>query len=209
MKQKGFLSNIIGILVLLVIVGYGAYYLGTQNSQSTAKNNDLNNPTSTKNSSIPSTVMPSYNVQALSPDGKKKVYIKNIKENNQLVQSLFIADVNGLNEIELLNNIDTSKTLGGLTSTNWSLNGTYIYLLIKDSDKDNVYVFKSTGGSFQNGKKYLFSSDIGFNLQLQPGQIPYWQTNTQIVLMPKIGFGSYAYIFDVEKATVSKVRAGS
>ncbi|CAN5118759.1 hypothetical protein BH11PAT1_BH11PAT1_6460 [soil metagenome] len=105
-NQRGFFPLILGLLVPLLLVGGGAYYLGTQNK------------ISTQNVNTPPTITPSNTVQpstTVSPPSSPEKIIRKVseKEGSFLIQKINLSTVEGLwyEQYPIENVAGTPKTL--------------------------------------------------------------------------------------------------
>lgn len=145
----------IGIVSGFLFVNYG----------NKVRNTFLASATYTPTTPTP-TILPSAKEEVISsdsPDGKKKLTLKKIREGSLTAYSVFTSDIPEVaspSEVLIYEaTIDSSQRLS-IPYNTWSPDDAYVFLQEDSQAGRDYYVFSSTGGSFANGEQYLHIRDL-------------------------------------------------
>lgn len=91
-----------------------------------------------------------------SPDGTMKVIMRSKKDQSGLTTySFFIADILGQNEKYLFTRTVSQGQSMVIPENSWSPDNNYLFLRENKPSSFDILVFKSSGESFSDGKKYI------------------------------------------------------
>lgn len=139
--------------------------------------------------------------QFLSPDGTKKLTLKVDYTSNLDTYLVYVSDVTK-QHLVYSKQWGKGEALLFPSKDNWSLNNTYVFLILSAPDEIDPLIFKTDGSTFPNGNTYL---DVDELLHKQTGYYVNrpirWISNTQLELsvIKEVILQPFNYIFDVEK----------
>jgi hypothetical protein len=198
------------ILLSLVLLGLAEYLLKTNNNQHISLVTPTASPTLMSHSSPSSSPTPYSSTeiqQFLSPDGTKKLMLKVNYTSNLDTYSVYVSDTT---KQHLIYSMQWGKgeALLSPSKDNWSLNNTYVFLILSGPDEIDPLIFKTDGSTFPNGNTYL---DVDGLLQKQTSYYVNspirWVSNTQLELsiVKELRIQSFNYIFNVLNQTFTKL----
>lgn len=137
---------------------------------------------------------------------KKLILRASLSMNGTTTYEFFVADINGGNERALF-----AKTLGAgaemsLPVNAWDPTDTYVFIEEKIGGIPNYYVFKASGESFADDKKFIdvgavwTAKDVGYSIRDATG----WASGTLLIIYTKKEDGTKgpAFWFEIPGAAI-------